>query len=129
MVAVMPTAALAARDLAAIRSKRGEACLEKALSKDISEGSGGQTPYVSVSKAEDPLKASGVDGSFEYKMSTDVSEEDGSSYGNYLDIFGFVEGSAEVTLTAGGSSGPVAPETEQHLLSILFKRARANNGG
>jgi hypothetical protein len=33
-VAVMPTAALAARDLAAIRSKGGEACLEKALSKD-----------------------------------------------------------------------------------------------
>jgi hypothetical protein len=128
-VAMMPTAALAARDLAAIRSKGGEACLEKALSKGASEGSGGQTPYVSVSRAEDPLKASDVDGSFEYEMSTSVSQESGATLVHWIDILGFVKGPAEVTLTAGGSSGYVAPETEQHLLSVLFKRAQAANRG
>jgi len=43
----------------------------------------------------------------------------------YVDELGFVAGAAEINLTASGFSSPVPAATEQRLLSLLYRRAKA----
>jgi hypothetical protein len=122
-VTVMPTAALAEKDDAAIRSGRGEACIEKEIRQGLTRGHG--SAYVSVSKVEEgSLEGPDVPGSFEFETSTDITVGEGGSAGAYMDLLGFTEGPVEVLLTVGDTSQPINPEAGQHLISLLFKRAQ-----
>lgn len=123
-VEVMPTAALAARNNAVARSARGRACLARALP----EQSTGRLRYGPVSVSSLPNLLPGADGSFGLRLTTTVIGRNlrGGEIRTrvYIDVFGFVSGPAEISLTAFGVSRPVSSATEQHLLPLLFSRAR-----
>jgi hypothetical protein len=125
-VIVMPTTALAARSLAAIRSARGEMCLEHSLNKKLAESKHKGITYSPIAIVEIPAQVVGVPGGFGFHISTDVSGSSGGFAVLYIDVLGFVDGRTEVTLTATSTSHTVAPTTEQHLLSLLHKRATAH---
>jgi hypothetical protein len=123
-VEVMPTAALAARNNAVARSARGRACLARALP----EQSTGPLRYGPVSVTSLPNLLPGADGSFSLRLTTTVIGRNlrGGEIRTrvYIDEFGFLSGPAEISLTAFGISRPVPSATEQHLLPLLFSRAR-----
>jgi hypothetical protein len=120
----MPSAALAARNNAVARSARGRACLARALP----EQSTGPLRYGPVSVSSLPNLLPGADGSFGLRLTTTVIGRNfrGGKIRTrvYIDVFGFVSGPAEISLTAFGVSRPVPSATEQHLLPLLFSRAR-----
>jgi hypothetical protein len=70
----------------------------------------------------------GADGSFGLRLTTSVIGRNlrGGEIQTrvYIDMFGFVSGPAEISLTAFGVSRPVPSTTEQHLLPLLFSRTR-----
>jgi hypothetical protein len=123
-VEVMPTAALAARNNAAARSARGRACLARALP----EQSTGPLRHGPVSVTSLPNLLPGADGSFSLRLTTTVIGRNvrGGEIRTrvYIDEFGFLSGPAEISLTTFGVSRPVPSATEQHLLPLLFSRAR-----
>jgi hypothetical protein len=123
-VEVMPTAALAARNNAVARSARGRACLARSLP----EQSTGQLRHGPVSISSLPNLLPGAAGSFGLRLTTTVTGRNlrGGQIRTrvYMDVFGFVSGPAQISLTALGVSRPVPSATEQHLLPLLFSRAR-----
>jgi hypothetical protein len=125
-VIVMPTAALAAKGLAAARSARGEVCLERSLNKRLAEGEHKGIAYSPIAIAGIPAQVVGVPGGFGFHISTDVTGAASGFAVLYIDVLGFVDGRTEATLTATSTSHPIAPATEQHLLSLLRGRARAH---
>ena len=126
MVTVMPSAALAAKSLAAFRS-RGEACLEKLLNKRYAERSSEKVSYGQVGIVSIPAEDFSVNRSFGFNITTDVTVTHGPFYVLYVDVLGFVEGPLEVMLSATSTKRPTASATEQHLLSLLAARARAHH--
>jgi hypothetical protein len=123
-VEVMRTAALTARNNAVARSARGRACLTRALP----EQNAGPLRYGPVSVSSLPNLLPGADGSFGLRLTTTVigrNLQDGETRTPvYIDVFSFVSGPAEVSLTTFGVSRPVPSATEQRLLPLLFSRAR-----
>jgi hypothetical protein len=123
-VKVMPTAALAARNNVAVRSARGRACLARTLPEQGTAA----LRYGPVSVSSLPTPLLGADGSYGLRLTTTVIGRNlrgGEIRARvYMDVFGFVSGPAEISLTAFGISRPVPSATEQHLLPLLFSRAR-----
>lgn len=104
-VTVMPNEALARRNLAAFSSPRGRRCARQ--------------PGTSVSALSFPLPG-GVHATGQRIIVPSAAPVHEPSY---HDIVGFVYGPAEIVLTATGYSHPVATQTEQHLLDVLYRRA------
>ena len=123
-VEVMPSAALTARDNAVARSARGRACLTRALPEE----STGSLRYGPVSVSSLPNLLPGANGSFGLRLTTTIigrKLQGGETRTPvYIDVFSFVSGPAEISLTTFGVSRPVASTTEQHLVPLLFSRAR-----
>jgi hypothetical protein len=126
-VVVMPTAALAGKDLAAILNSRGESCIESELNKTFARKDSEQINYSRVSMVDRALEVPGVSGGVELNISTMVTKVGGAGT-VYIDILGFIDGPAEVFLTAVGTPQPITPAFEEHLISVLSKRARTHGG-
>ena len=95
-VTVLPSEALARRDLAAFSGPRGLRCAHR--------------PGTSISKLSIALPG-GIDATGERV----IAPTEGLPHElGYHDIVGFVYGPAEIVLTAAGYSHPVATQTEQH---------------
>jgi hypothetical protein len=110
-VAVMPSEALARRNLVASTSRRGLRC----------ERSRGDT---SVS----PIRMV-LPGGAHVAGSRIALSQGGSGHRlDYKDFLRFVAGPAEVVLVAAGSAHPVARGTERELLGVLYRRAIAARG-
>jgi hypothetical protein len=104
-VTVLPSEALARRNLAAFSSPRGLRCARR--------------PGTSISKLSIALPG-GVHATGERV----IAPTEGPPHElGYHDIVGFVYGPAEIVLTAAGYSHPVATQTEQHLLGTMYRRA------
>jgi hypothetical protein len=110
-VTVMPSEALARRNLAAFTSRRGLRCERHYGGTSISRlsvalpGGARAVGQRIVAPSEGPTHVVG-----------------------YHDIVGFVHGPAEIVLTAAGFSHPVRTQTEQALLGALFRRATQARG-
>jgi hypothetical protein len=109
-VTVLPSEALARRNLAAFSSPRGLRCARR---------SGTSISALSIALP------GGVRATGERVI---VPGEGPTHEVGYHDIIGFVYGPAEVVLTAAGFSHPVATRTEQHLLGVLYRRAAEARG-
>jgi hypothetical protein len=109
-VTVLPSEALARRSLAAFTSPRGLRCARR--------------PRASISKLTIALPG-GVHATGERVI---LPGEGPSHELGYHDIVGFVYGPAEIVLTDVGFSHPVATQTEQHLLGVLYRRAAEARG-
>jgi hypothetical protein len=127
-VEILPSAALVAKDFAAIERPKTLRCLvsevssafRSALPKSESLNSGGATRLASI--------VSGTGPSFDIRLTFAVSVHKGTSTVRvpiYVDQIGFAEGQAEITLEL--QMVPTKPSTslEQRLAAALVTRARA----
>lgn len=129
---IMPSAALAARDLRAATGTRAPGCLlsayESALRGSLSAGE----RVTSAKVARIPVVASGNDPSFAIRMTFGVSAPSVSGRATiapfYIDDIGLGEGQIEVTLGAQTSTVKPSATLEHHLLDVLLARARAAAG-
>jgi hypothetical protein len=129
-VEVMPTAALAAQDFAAVRSRRGRACLAHRLPQVV-EGvatSGGRFGRTTVSVLPNLLGAGkqsfGVRVSTTFTTKSVTGQEERTPV--FIDEFAILAGPGEINMGALGLVHPVATATERQLLSVLYVRAQAH---
>jgi hypothetical protein len=128
-VEVMPSATLAARNYAAVRTARGHACLVRVLPLVLGGAtarSGGFGP-ATISFLPD-LLPSGEE-SFGVRVTTSrttILAGKQTRVPVYLDIFEILAGPAEVGLSATSLSQPPSSTTERRLLSLLYDRAQAH---
>jgi hypothetical protein len=124
-VTVEQTSALAAKELAAVRSARGRECFLHYLNQ-LFKGQkyrGANIGSASISSGTPP--APGTAGSFGWHISTTITLR-GVRIPFYMDILGFVYGPAEVTLLDFAVPEPFPAATEQRLFSLLVERAKAH---
>lgn len=124
-VTVAQTAALSAKELAAIRGGHLPACLahyfEQLLkSQDFHGASVGP---VSTKQGSPP--APGMTGSFGLRFTATITLH-GLRVPFYVDILGFVDGPAEVSLDTFGIPRPFPGTAEERLFSLLVERARTH---
>jgi hypothetical protein len=127
-VTVLQSPALAARQLALVKSARTRACVSRYFNLLIS---GLKTPGAKVGKATlttGTPSAPGTVGSFGWRLTTTITVvKSGAKVPFYLDILGFVQGPAEVTLLTSGLPEPFPASGELGLFSLLVKRAQTNS--
>jgi hypothetical protein len=124
-VSVAHTPAQAAATLAAIRSPRVRACFSRYLSSLLKSQhySGATVADVSIASGSPP--APGTSGGFAWRV-TATLVIGGIHISFYLDILGFVDGSAQVTLTSSGTVRPFPAQAQEQLYSQLLARARSH---
>ncbi len=126
-VSVARSSSLAAKELAVIRSGRTRACLAHYIDL-LFKGKryrGATVSPVSISQGTPP--APGATGSVGWRITATISLQ-GIRLRFYLDILGFVDGPAEVTLLTSGIPEPFPAATEQRLFGLLLERARSHLG-
>jgi len=124
-VTVVRTPALAAKELAAMRSPHVRVCLSHYLDLLFKSHKyhGATVSPVSISQGTPP--APGATGSFAWRITTTITLHS-VTIPIYIDIFGFVEGPAEVSLFTAGVPRPFPAATEERLFSLLLTRAKTH---
>jgi hypothetical protein len=123
-VGVAQTAALAAAQLAAIRSARVRGCFSAYLDS-LMKGRrprGAAVSPVSISAGSPP--APGTTGTFGLRITATFTIAR-ARLSLYVDILGFVLGHARVTLVSSGTLRPFPAAIQERLFSLLLSRARA----
>lgn len=119
-VEVLPSAALAARNFAAVGSARGHACLARALPTIFGTAGGGHFGPATVSPLP-KLLTSGQE-SFGVRIASTAVDKQ-VRLPIYLDTFEILAGRAEVGMGVTSVSRPPSRATERRLLVLLAKRA------
>ncbi len=124
-VSVAQTPALAEKELAAFRSGSLPKCLSRYFSKLLSgqRYQGASVSPISTKQGSPP--APGTTGSFGLRFTATVTLHR-IPIPLYIDVLGFVKGSAEVSLFATGLPEPVPAKLEEHLFSLLLARANTH---
>jgi hypothetical protein len=124
-VSVARTPALAARELAAIRGAASHvrACLSHYLNLLFKSRryDGATVSPVSITQGTPP--APGATGSFAWRIATTITLRR-VAVPVHINILGFVDGPAEVSLFTAGVPQPFPPATEERLFSLLLARAK-----
>ncbi len=124
-VSVARTPTLAARELAAIRGSASHvrACLSHYLSLLFKSHRYDGATVGPVSIAQGTPPAPGAAGSFGWHIATTITLRR-VAVPIHIDILGFVDGPAEVSLFTTGVPQPFPPATEERLFSLLLTRAK-----
>jgi hypothetical protein len=125
-VSVEPSSALATKALAAIRAPQTRSCLAHYLEL-LFKGrnfTGGTLSPISIIQATPP--AAGANGSFAWRLTATITAHH-IAIPLYLDVLGFIDGPAEVSLMTLGVPKPFPAATEEHLFSLLLERAKARH--
>jgi hypothetical protein len=124
-VDVAQTAALAGRELGAIRSERVRRCFSRYLDLLLREDRfrGARPQPVSIASGTPP--APGASGSFGWRITATYAVR-GIPLSLYVDILGFVVGPARVTLVSSGALRPFPAQIQQRLFRVLLARATAD---
>ncbi len=126
-VTVVKTPALAAHALALVKQASTRKCVSRYFNLLISglKTSGAKIGKVTLTTGTPP--APGAGGSFGWRLSTVITDEkSGSRIPFFLDILGFIDGRAAVTLLTSGLPQPFPSSGELSLFSLLVKRAETN---
>ncbi len=125
-VTVARTNALAARELAAIRSGHLQSCLAHYFNQLLASEDlhGAKVGSVSVKQGSPP--AAGADGSFGLRFIQTVTLH-GVHVPFYVDILGFVKGRAQVSLFTFAVLRQFPAALEEQLFSLLLERAKAHS--
>ena len=124
-VDVAPSSAQAAKNLAAIRSAHVRSCFSRYL-EELFKGpqfAGGAVSPVSIESGTPP--APGATGSFGWRAIAAFTVQ-GITVHLYLDMLGFVDGPAQVTLFSSGVLRPFPAAVQERLFSLLLVRAKAH---
>ena len=124
-VTVEQTPALAAKELAAVRSERGRTCILHYVTL-LFKGQkyeGASVGHVLVSSGSP--SAPGTTGGFGLRITTTITLHH-IKIPFYMDFFGFVYGPAEVTLFSFSLPEPFPAATEERLFSLLLTRAKTH---
>ena len=124
-VDVAPSSAQAAKNLAAIRSAHVRSCFSRYL-EELFKGpqfAGGAVGPVSIESGTPP--APGTTGSFGWRAIAAFTVQ-GITVHLYLDMLGFVDGPAQVTLFSSGVLRPFPAAVQERLFSLLLVRAKAH---
>lgn len=133
-VSVAQTPALAARELKAIRGGHVRECLSHYLDllfkyqvlKEQASPANIDPNSISLSISHGTPPAPGATGSFGWRITATVAVHD-IKLPVYIDILGFVDGPAEVSLSSSGILRPFPAATQEHLYLLLLKRAEAQS--
>jgi hypothetical protein len=129
-IEVQPSAAIAARNYAALQSARDRRCIARDLPQ-LAEGAGTAHAHIgptTVSVLQRVLPEG--QNAFGFRIKTTITGA--SAIGQqmrevlYIDDYGFVAGRAEVSLNDIRTSRPPPTELERHLLTVLYSRAKAH---
>ncbi len=124
-VSVARTPALAAKELATIRSSHFRACLTKYLDLLFGEQDRPGTTVGPISIVQGTPPAPGASGSFGWRITATITAR-GIKLPFYQDMLGFVYGSAEISLVSSGALRPFPAAVEQQLFTLLLDRAKAH---
>jgi hypothetical protein len=130
-VSVVRTQAIAARELAAIRGSHVRACLSHYLKllfqNELLEEEKSRAIFnpnsISLSIAHGTPPAPGATGSFGWRITATITVRN-VKLRFYIDILGFVDGRAEVSLFSSGALRPFPAAIQEHLYWLLLKRAK-----
>jgi hypothetical protein len=124
-VTVARTPALAAKHLAEFRSGVLPRCLSHYFSGLLASQRyhGAKLSPVTTKQGSPP--AAGTSGSFGLRFTTTLTLRS-VAIPLYIDILGFVDGTAEVSMFATGLPEPVPAKIEEHLFTLLLRRAKAH---
>jgi hypothetical protein len=115
--------ALARAELARLRSPRLRGCIVRYVQRLLAQ-QGTHAQFAPVTVAHGVPPAPGTSGGFGLRIATRLSV--GSVHVNlYVDVLGFVYGSASVTLTSTGVLTPASATLQQRLYTQLLARATA----
>jgi len=135
-VEVLPTAALTVRHNAANRSSRALTCAARFLPSILEKVNTGRVEFrrATVSRAPDP--SPGIEGAYEFRIAAiaiirPTASVEAADYlpqrvkriRFYMNFFGFIDGPAEINLTALSAPRPVPKKLEDRLLVLLYSRA------
>ena len=132
-VSVVRTPAIAARELAAIRSSHVRACLSHYLKLLFQNQILGEEKSrtainpnsISLSIAHGTPPAPGATGSFGWRITAAITVRN-VKLRFYIDILGFADGPAEVSLFSSGVLRPFPAAIQEHLYWLLLKRTEAH---
>jgi hypothetical protein len=128
-VSVAQSSAQAAGSLSAVRSARVRACVTRYLGQLLKEQhttGGAKVTGVSIVSGTPP--APGTTGGFGWRITAKLAYR-GIPLSFYLDVLGFVDGPAQVTLTSSGALRPFPARAEEQLFSELLSRAKSQSLG
>jgi hypothetical protein len=127
-VTVAPSAAAARQELALIRSQRTRECVSGYIERLVESQRHPGASFGGVTVVQRTPRAPGAGGSFAWRISVPVTSH-GLTIGVYFDIFGFVSGANEVTLSLSGVPAPPPAEAEEQLFVLLLERTKAAEKG
>lgn len=125
-VTVMPSTAVVALDLAAIRSSRGRRCLSSQLSKAIASGARGGARFGAATLTVLPIPPGNTDGAFAYRLQIPGTAS-GLALKLYVDLIGFAAGPLQVQLQTLRLGRPFDTRLERRLYRLLLARAGAGS--
>jgi hypothetical protein len=125
-VSVAPSAADAKAELAAIRGARVRACFSRYLGELFKGRKVGGASVRGVSIVSGTPPAPGTSGGFGWRVTVPV-ELHNIQVPFYLDILGFVDRTARVTLFSSGAIRPFPAGVQQQLFALLINRANAQH--
>ncbi|HWX74207.1 MAG TPA: hypothetical protein VNZ05_02810 [Solirubrobacteraceae bacterium] len=124
-VTVARTQASAAGELAAIRSPRVRSCFSRYLYSLLRTQRNRDTHLSPVTIVSGTPPAPGANGSFGWRITASFSVAQ-AKLSLYVDILGFVRGTARVTLVSSGALRPFPAAIQQRLYTLLLARATAH---
>jgi hypothetical protein len=124
-VSVSRSATLAAHELAQLRSVRAKGCLKRYLAV-LLNGSLSNATVGPVSVQEGTPPAADAGGSVGLRISTSITVRS-IPIPFYVDILGFVSGSAQISLMSTGVPIPFPAATQQRLFLTLLARAKTHS--
>jgi hypothetical protein len=132
-VSVARAPALAAKELGEMRSSHVRECLSRYLGqllkyqilKEQASSASINPNSISLSISHGTPPAPGATGSFGWRITATVAVHN-IKLPFYIDILGFVDGPAEVSLTSTGALRPFPAATQEHLYLLLLQRAEAH---
>ena len=125
-VSVARTPAEAAAVLSAVRSARVKACFTRYVSQLLKSQHLNGATVVGVTIASGAPPAPGTTGGFGWRVTATLAAH-GLHISFYLDILGFVDGPAQVTLSSSGTVRPFPASAQEQLYSGLLARAKSHS--
>jgi hypothetical protein len=120
---VYPTSALAAKNFAATRSNRGQACLRRLLTEDLNKEASNGARYSATTLTALPIALPGGQQGFGFRVAVTILVGT-HKLRSFIDADDVLVGPAEVNLTTTRVAQPPPAASERRLLALLAARAK-----